>query len=105
MMNEYLYIIAALATGMLLGTIFFGGLWLTVTKSMASKTPALWFMGSFLLRTAIVLTGFYYIADGNIKRMLVCLLGFIVARIVVKRLLLNSNANLLNVKTEITHEA
>lgn len=104
-MHEFLYILAALAAGMLLGTIFFGGLWLTVVKSMSSKTPALWFMGSFLLRTGIVLTGFYYIADGNIKRILVCLLGFIIARILVKRLLPNSNANLLNIKTEITHEA
>lgn len=104
-MNEYLYIIVALATGILLGTIFFGGLWLTVMKSMASKTPALWFMGSFLLRTGIVLTGFYYIADGNIKRVLVCLLGFIIARMLVKRLLPNSNSNPLHIEKEIQHEA
>ena len=104
-MNEYLYIPAALITGLLLGFLFFGGLWLTVVKSLSSKIPALWFIGSFLLRTAIVLAGFYYIADGNIKRVLVCLLGFIIARMLVRRLLSSSNANPLHIKKEIQHEA
>jgi F1F0 ATPase subunit 2 len=83
MMNETLILVLALATGVLLGTIFFGGLWWTVQKGISSKRPALWFFGSLLLRTSIALVGFYFIARGHWERLLVCLLGFVMARLIV----------------------
>jgi F1F0 ATPase subunit 2 len=86
MMNETLILVLALATGVLLGTIFFGGLWWTVQKGISSKRPALWFFGSLLLRTSIALVGFYFIARGHWERLLVCLLGFVMARLIVMRL-------------------
>ena len=73
-MNEIVALLLALVTGALLGAIFFGGLWWTVQKGFASKQPALWFFGSLLLRTGIVLAGFYFIAHGHWERLLVCLL-------------------------------
>ena len=85
-MNETLILVLALATGILLGAIFFGGLWWTVQKGVSSKRPALWFFGSLLLRTSIALVGFYFIARGHWERLLVCLLGFVVARLIVMRL-------------------
>jgi F1F0 ATPase subunit 2 len=86
MMNETLILVLALATGVLLGAIFFGGLWWTVQKGVSSKRPALWFFGSLLLRTSIALVGFYFIARGHWERLLVCLLGFVMARLIVMRL-------------------
>jgi F1F0 ATPase subunit 2 len=47
--------------GVLLGAIFFGGLWWTVRKGVSSKRPALCFFGSLLLRTSIALAGFYFV--------------------------------------------
>ena len=85
-MNETLVLALALATGVLLGAIFFGGLWWTVQKGVSSKRPALWFFGSLLLRTSIALVGFYFIARGHWERLLVCLLGFVIARLIVMRL-------------------
>jgi F1F0 ATPase subunit 2 len=85
-MNETLSLVVALATGVLLGAIFFGGLWWTVRKCVSSTQPALWLFGSVLLRTATVLTGFYLIAQGHWERLLTCLFGFVVARIIVTRL-------------------
>lgn len=85
-MNETLALILALMTGVLLGAIFFGGLWWTVRKGLSSKYAALWFFGSLMLRTSIVLAGFYLISLGSWERLLVCLLGFIIARLVVTRL-------------------
>jgi len=85
-MNETLILVLALATGVLLGTIFFGGLWWTVQKGVSSKRPALWFFGSLLLRTSIALVGFYFIARGHWERLLVCLLGFVMARLIVMRI-------------------
>jgi len=85
-MNETLSLVLALGTGVLLGAMFFGGLWWTVQKGVSSKRPALWFFGSLLLRTSIALTGFYFIARGHWERLLVCLLGFVIARFIVTRL-------------------
>jgi F1F0 ATPase subunit 2 len=86
MMNETLSLVLALGTGVLLGAIFFGGLWWTVRKGVSSKQPALWFFGSLLLRTSTVLAGFYFIARDHWERLLACLLGFIMARLIVTRL-------------------
>ena len=47
-MNETLSLVLALVAGVLLGAIFFGGLWWTVRKGVSSKQPALWFFGSLL---------------------------------------------------------
>ena len=82
-MNETLMLVLALVLGILLGAMFFGGLWWTVRKGVSSKQPALWFFGSLLLRTSIAMAGFYFIACGHWERLLVCLLGFVMARLVV----------------------
>lgn len=77
----------AFVTGLLLGAFFFAGLWWTVQKGMTSEMPALWFVGSLLLRTGVIVAGFYVVAQNHWTRLVVCLLGFLVARvIVVKRL-------------------
>lgn len=82
-MNETLSLLLALVIGGLLGALFFGGLWWTIRKSFASKQPALWFLGSLLLRTGITLAGFYFIARDDWARLLVCLVGFLLARLIV----------------------
>ena len=86
MINDVLSLVLALATGVLLGAIFFGGLWWTVRKGVSSKQPALWFFGSLLLRTSIALAGFVFIARGRWEGLPVCLLGFVMARLIVTRL-------------------
>jgi F1F0 ATPase subunit 2 len=85
-MNNFLLLALALVAGLVLGAIFFGGLWWTVRKGISSKSPALWFLGSMLLRMGIVLAGFNFIGRGDWQRLVVCLLGFIIARIIVMRL-------------------
>jgi F1F0 ATPase subunit 2 len=82
-MSEMLPLIFAGITGLLIGAIFFGGLWWTVRKGLFSKQPALWFVGSMLLRTGIALAGFYFVGRGDWERLLTCLLGFVIARFVV----------------------
>jgi F1F0 ATPase subunit 2 len=79
--DEVLYLIFAMTAGIFLGTIFFGGLWWTIQKAISSPYAAVWFMGSMFLRTIIALTGFYFVGRTHWDRFLVCLLGFIVARV------------------------
>ena len=86
-MNETLSLVLALVTGILLGAMFFGGLWWTVQKMVSSQWPALWFFGSLLLRMGITLAGFYLVALGHWERLVVCLVGFAIARLIVARLI------------------
>jgi len=87
-MNEIMVLIWTLAivAGLLLGALFFGGLWWTMQNTVSSPRPALWWWGSLLLRLAIVLAGFHTIAGGHWQRLLACFLGFIIARFIVLRL-------------------
>jgi len=85
-MNETITIALAWIAGVGLGAIFFGGLWWTVRKASSSARPASWFLGSALLRMGIALTGFYLVAGPDWQRLLACLLGFVMARLLVTRL-------------------
>jgi hypothetical protein len=82
-MNEILFMVLAFMAGIILGIIFFYGLWLT----------------------AIILIGFYYISQGNWQRLLVCLLGFITARHIVKRFTSQKKESQLQLKKEVSHES
>jgi F1F0 ATPase subunit 2 len=84
--SELSVLAPALAAGLLLGTFFFGGLWWTVIRSVSSERPALWFFCSLLLRMSITLAGIYFVGRENWERWLLCLLGFVLARLIVKRL-------------------
>jgi F1F0 ATPase subunit 2 len=77
-------LLLAFLAGGALGGIFFGGLWWTVRKGLSSKQPALWFVPSLLLRMSIVLAGLYFVAHGRWQRLLLCLFGFVIARLLVK---------------------
>ena len=82
-MNEAWNWVLAAVAGLLLGAVFFGGLWWTVRRGVASTRPVSWFAGSLLLRMGIALAGLYVVGHGQWQRLLSCLLGFIVARFVV----------------------
>jgi F1F0 ATPase subunit 2 len=82
-MNETLTLVVAGVAGLALGAFFFGGLWWTVRKGAPSKQPALWFFGSLLLRMSITLAGFYFIGRGHWQRLMACLVGFVLARLIV----------------------
>ena len=85
-MNEIFYNMLALTGGSLIGFFFFGGLWITVKQGIRVKNPALWFLGSFIIRISAAMGGFYVIFQGNWLRLIISLIGFIVARRVMVRL-------------------
>jgi len=85
-MNEIMSLLPALLGGIVLGVLFFGGLWLTIRKGIHSKRPTLLFMGSLVTRLAIVVLGFYYVGANSWLRILVCLAGFLIARALITRI-------------------
>jgi F1F0 ATPase subunit 2 len=85
-MNNPAGLIFAIAGGGVLGIIFFGGLWWTVSRGLTSSSPALWFFGSLMVRMGLTVIGFILITGGQWQRGLACLLGFFAARIAVTSL-------------------
>jgi F1F0 ATPase subunit 2 len=104
-MNEALYMIVAFIAGLLLGTLFFGGLWLTVKKMVNARMPALLILSSFVLRAGVTLAGFYYISLGNWQRLLICVFGFIAARYIFMYFTKQANKVHIQLKKEDSHEA
>ena len=77
------WMLAALA-GLLMGVLFYGGLWWTVRKGLSSRRPALWFTASLLLRMGVAMVGIYWVGQAfghsTWPPLLLCLLGFVLAR-------------------------
>lgn len=82
-MSEAPALVLAWIAGAGLGAMFFGGLWWTVRQGLASRRPALWLLGSLLVRMSIALTGFYIVGHGDWQRLVACLVGFVMARLAV----------------------
>ena len=83
MTNDPFHLMLCVASGLVLGAVFFGGLWWTIRKGLSSSRPALLFLGSAVLRMSIVVAGFYFVSNGQWQRVLACLAGFIIARLAV----------------------
>jgi F1F0 ATPase subunit 2 len=69
--------------GILLGVLFYGGLWLTVRRFPTTHHPLALALGSLLLRMAITLAGFYLIIDGQWQNAVAALAGFTAARVLI----------------------
>lgn len=76
-----LALIAAFTAGLALGAFYFTALWHTVRQLPSTKSPARLMIGSFLIRTAVVLAGFYLImGTTHWERLAAAMLGFIIVR-------------------------
>lgn len=82
-MSEALPLLLSLLAGVLIGLIFFGGLWWTLKRGLPSEQPALWFTLSFVVRAGLALLGFYWLAQSDWQQVLMGLLGFWLARLLV----------------------
>lgn len=80
-MNDLILLFLALAAGLGLGIIYFGGLWWTVQRLPKVRYPLLLVWGSFLGRMGISLLGFYGVLASKqdswgLVHLLACLLLF-----------------------------
>lgn len=79
------WILAAFGAGALLGLVYFLALWRTVQGLPTARQPALWTLGSLVLRLAVLLGGLYFIADGHWQRLAAALVGVVLVRTVLVR--------------------
>ena len=94
----------AFVAGLGLGVIFFGGLWITVQRALKSNMPGLWFAGGLISRLTITMLGFYFVGVGNWQRLVVCTIGFIVARFIVVYCTKKIEEKRSEIRKEAVHE-
>lgn len=83
-MSDYTTYIFIFIFGLLLGLIYFGGLWLTIAKLRTTPYPVLFSLASFWARILITGLVFFQLSrGGNWISLLVCLAGFIAIRVIL----------------------
>jgi len=75
----------AFAAGLVLGAFYFIALWRTVKRLPDTPSPLRLMLGSFVLRMAVVLPGFYFVMSGHWERLAMALIGFILMRMILTR--------------------
>ena len=94
-MRELAWLAGAFALGCAGGMAYFVALWATVRVLPAARNPAWVVVGSFVVRFGLAGTMFFLIVRvGGLPWIASALAGFILARLVVVRRLLPSDASL-----------
>lgn len=84
-MSDIVPLIFALLAGIVLGLIYFLGLWETVRRLRQVRRPVLWMLGSLILRLAFILTGLYLVGHGHWDRLIAALIGILIVRTLLIR--------------------
>lgn len=75
--------IVSFLVGLVLGVIYFGGLYYSTKKFNTVKSPALFMVISFIIRMGILVLGFYYLTKTDYKNVLLGLVGVILVRYIM----------------------
>ena len=75
--------VLAFGVGIILGLLFFGGLYITVQKMETMKNPGLLMILSFMARMGVLVIAFYFISKVGYKEVLSALAGVILTRFVM----------------------
>jgi F1F0 ATPase subunit 2 len=85
-MSDTVLLLLACGAGLLLGVVFFWGLWLTVNGLESAEHPVRRVLSSLLLRFGVVIGGFYLLAGlGSWQTVVAGGAGFVFARFLVIR--------------------
>ena len=79
-------VVIAAGLGVLLGLAFFGSLRWVVGRLITARRPAVWMVGSAVVRIAVMVAALLVIGQGRWERMVAVLAGFLVGRSVAIRI-------------------
>ena len=86
-MTHAIALLVTFWVGVAMGIVYFTGLWVTVKHLPDSKRPFASLLGSFLVRSSLLVTGFAFLMNGRWEPLAAALLGFFLAReILIRRL-------------------
>jgi F1F0 ATPase subunit 2 len=84
-MNQLIPLFLAFVAGIVVGLFYFGGLWLTVQRLPQTRRPAVLSLVSLFIRLGLTLAVFYLVMAGRWERLLACLAGFLLMRLLLVR--------------------
>ncbi len=85
-MNISIYSLLSLILGVILGLLYFAGLWITIKNMYKSRSPLVLSLVSFTLRTAAIFLVLIFIArQGNFIDIIILLIGFIIGRFILQK--------------------
>ncbi|WP_414733721.1 ATP synthase subunit I [Acetobacterium carbinolicum] len=71
------------AGGVLLGIVFFGGLYWTVQRVGSTKYPGPFMLVSAVVRMVVLLLGIYFLGSNDISRVLAVLAGVVMVKFIM----------------------
>ena len=81
MKTPFVELLITFPAGMALGFSYFAGLWFTVLQLPVARYPVLLSLSSFAVRLTVSLGGLYLLMANQGERLVLGLLGFLLARI------------------------
>jgi len=85
-------LVVAFVAGIAIGAAYFAALWWTVRDLHHARRPAARLTASTVVRLALVVGAFWLVMNGESRRLLACLAGFITARFVAMRIVRHSSS-------------
>lgn len=85
-MSDVIALAAGLVAGVVLGMVFFGGLWWTTQRLATSSRPGLLLTVSLLVRVVVLVAGLFGLARIGGGPLLLAALGLVCVRVVLVRL-------------------
>jgi len=85
--DRFIILVAMLVVGFAVGIVYFQGLWLTLSRYSGKKHFSSRLLVSFVLRLALAIAVFYYCMQDDWQRLILQLIGFLIARqVMIRRL-------------------
>jgi F1F0 ATPase subunit 2 len=78
-------LVLSFAAGAVLGAAYLYALWFSVQRLSQARRPGAWLISGAGLRTVAVVGAFYLVMDGRWERLLACLAGFVLVRLILLR--------------------
>ncbi|MEJ2717993.1 MAG: ATP synthase subunit I [Deltaproteobacteria bacterium] len=83
-------LLQALALGLGCSALYFLGLWYTVHRIPSARRPTFLVLSSFFVRIGLLLPAIYWVMDGHLEGLVVCMLAFMLVRNLSARSVLKS---------------
>jgi len=85
--DRFIILAAMLAVGFAVGIVYFLGLWLTLSRYTGKERFGSKLFVSFLIRLALAISVFYFFMQDDWQRLILLLIGFLIARqMMIRRL-------------------
>jgi F1F0 ATPase subunit 2 len=83
--NKLIDYVVSFLVGGVTGLFYYAGLWWTVKSLPRSRRPVFLSLGSFYMRIGIALYVFYFVMHNDWRRLVVCLAGFMMVKIIITK--------------------